>query len=165
MMPFANTAFGFWIETVAFYRKDSRIEPGYSCVSFKIASPLRANPCNLSLWVDFRDLGVVFLNSVLIFIPLFMSRPALAAQADRPAPLVAAAGAEPARAKSIPGRAAAVEEVFRVIAVAAIPAARSVRTPFAERATNAVELLIFVARRSFLGSLGWRQSVLEEPEC
>ena len=47
----------------------------------------------------------------------------MAAEADRPAPAVAAAGAEPAGLKRIPRRAAAVEEVLRVIAVAAIPAA------------------------------------------
>ena len=93
-----------------------------------------------------------------------MPRPALAAQADCPAPLVAAAGAEPAGLKRIPRRAAAVEEVFWVITVAAIPVARCVRTPFTERATNPVELLSFGALCGFLGSLGWLQSVLEKPE-
>ena len=78
------------------------------------------NPSNLSPWVDS---GVLFLNSAFILIPLFVPRPALAAQANCPAPLVAAAGAEPASLKRIPCRAAAVEEVLRVIAVAAIPAA------------------------------------------
>ena len=74
-----------------------------------------------------------------------------------------AAGAEPAGLKRIPRRAAAVEEVLRVITVAAIPAARCVRTPFTERATNPVELLSFVTRRGFFGSLGWLQSLLEKP--
>ena len=77
---------------------------------------------------------------------------------------MAAAGAEPAGRKRIPRRPAAVEEVLRVITVAAIPVARCVRTPFTERATNPVELLSFVALCGFLGSLGWLQSVLEKPE-
>gem|GEM_PF-4418099 len=80
-------------------------------------------------------------------------------------PLVATTGAEPTSRKRIPRRAAAFEEVLRVITVAAIPAARCVRAPFAERATNVAELFSFVARCSFLGSLGWLQSVLEKPEC
>ena len=78
---------------------------------------------------------------------------------------MAAAGTEPAGRKRIPRRAAAFEEVLRVIRIAAIPAARCVWTPFTERATNAAELLSFVARCSFLESLGWLQSVLKEPEC
>jgi len=80
-------------------------------------------------------------------------------------PLVAAAGAEPARRKRIPPCATAVEEVLRVITVAAIPAARCFRTPFTERATNAVELFSFVVSRSFLSGCRWLQSVLEKPEC
>jgi hypothetical protein len=77
---------------------------------------------------------------------------------------VAAAGAEPAGHKSIPGRTATFEEVFRVIAVAAKPATGSVRTPFTERATNAVELVRFPAIRVFLSSFRRLQSLLEEPE-
>ena len=96
--------------------------------------------------------GAFSLDSILIFIPLFMPRPALAAQADRPAPLVVAAGAEPVSRKCVPRRAAAFEKVLRVIAVAANPAARCVWTPFAERAANAVEGVSLVAGRSFLGS-------------
>ena len=77
---------------------------------------------------------------------------------------MSAAGAQPARRKRVPRRAAAVEEVLRVITVAAIPVARCVRTPFTERATNPVELLSFVALCGFLGSLGWLQFVLKKPE-
>ena len=76
-----------------------------------------------------------------------------------------AAGAEPARLKRIPRCPAAVEEVLRVITVAAIPAARCHRTPFTERATNAAELLSFVARCVFLRGFRWLQSLLEKPEC
>ena len=77
---------------------------------------------------------------------------------------MAAAGAAPARGESIPSRAAAVEEVLRVITVAAIPAARRVRTPFTERATNVAELFSFVARSGFLRGFRWLQSVLKKPE-
>jgi hypothetical protein len=77
---------------------------------------------------------------------------------------VTAAGTEPASLESVPCRAAAFEKVLRVITGAAIPAARCVWMPFAERATNAAELFSFVARFSFLGSLGWLQSLLEKPE-
>ena len=52
-----------------------------------------------------------------------------------------AAGAEAARDKCVPRRAAAFVEVLRVMTVAAIPAARCIRTPFAERAANAVEVV------------------------
>ena len=75
-----------------------------------------------------------------------------------------AAGAEPACVKRIPRCAAAFEEILRVITVAAIPAARSVWTPFTERATNAAELLSFARRCSFLSGSRWLQSVLEKPE-
>ena len=77
---------------------------------------------------------------------------------------MATAGAEPAGLKRIPRRAAAVEEVLRVIAVAAIPAARSVRAPFAERATNVAELLSFARRCGFLSGSRWLQFVLKKPE-
>ena len=76
-----------------------------------------------------------------------------------------AAGTEPASLERVPCRAAAFEKVLRVITGAAIPAARCVWTPFAERATNSAELFSFVVRFSFLGSLGWLQSLLEKPEC
>jgi hypothetical protein len=79
-------------------------------------------------------------------------------------PLVAAAGAAPAGRKRIPRHAATVEEVFRVITVAAIPAARSVRTPFTERATNVAKLIRFVARFGFLSGFRRLQSVLKKPE-
>ena len=77
---------------------------------------------------------------------------------------MAAAGAEPAGLESIPRRTAAVEEVLRVITVAAIPVARRVWTPFAERATNAVELLSFAPRCGFLSGSRWLQFVLKKPE-
>jgi hypothetical protein len=77
---------------------------------------------------------------------------------------VTAAGAEPSRLECIPCRTATVEEILRVVTGAAIPAARCVWTPFAERATNAAEVLSFVTRFSFLGSFGWFQSFLEKPE-
>jgi len=77
---------------------------------------------------------------------------------------VAAAGAEPAGRKCIPRRAAAFEEVLRIITVAAIPAARCLRTPFTERATNVAELFSFVARSGFLRGFRWLQSVLKKPE-
>ena len=76
-----------------------------------------------------------------------------------------AAGAEPAGLKRIPRRAAAFEKVLRVVTVAAIPAARCLRTPFTERATNAVELFSFVMNCGFLSGFRWLQSVLEKPEC
>ena len=97
-----------------------------------------------------------------MLIPFFVPRPALAAKADRPAPLVAAAGAAPAGCKRIPRCATAVEEVLRMIAVAAIPAARWLRTPFTKRAANAAELVSFVARRIFLSGFPWLQSFLEK---
>ena len=90
-----------------------------------------------------------------------MRRPALTAQANRPAPLVAATGAEAAGCKRIPSRPTAFEEVLRVIAVAAIPAARRVRAPFAERATNPGELLSLVASRFFLSGSRRLQPLLE----
>ena len=69
--------------------------------------------------------------------------------------------AEAAGCKRIPCRATAVEEVLRVIAVAAIPAAGWFWAPFTERATNAAELLGFLARRIFLSGFRWLQSLLE----
>ena len=110
---------------------------------------------------DVKGLSILSFDSVLIFVPLFMPRPALAAQANCPAPLVAAAGAESASLKRIPRRAAAVEEVLRVIAVTAIPAAGRLWAPLTERATNAAELISFVARRIFLSGFRRLQSLLE----
>jgi hypothetical protein len=78
---------------------------------------------------------------------------------------VTAAGADPARLECIPCRAAAFEKVLRVITGAAIPAARCVWTPFAERAANAAELLSFVAFRVLLSNFRRLQSLLEKPEC
>ena len=75
-----------------------------------------------------------------------------------------AAGAQAAGFKRIPRRPAAVEEVLWVIAVAAIPVAGCLWTPFAERATNAVELFRIISRCSFLGAFRWLQSLLEKPE-
>ena len=75
-----------------------------------------------------------------------------------------AAGTEPASLESVPCRAAAFEKVLRVITAQYHRPTRCVRPPFAERATNPAELLGFVARFSFLGSLGWLQSLLEKPE-
>ena len=77
---------------------------------------------------------------------------------------MAAAGTEPAGRKRIPRRAAAFEEVLRVITIAAIPATRCVRTPFAERATNAAEFLSFARRCGFLSGSRWLQFVLKKPE-
>ena len=74
---------------------------------------------------------------------------------------MAAAGTEPAGRKRIPRRAAAFEEILRVIAVAAIPAAGCLWTPFTEWATNAAELVSFVARRIFLSGFRRLQSLLE----
>ena len=76
-----------------------------------------------------------------------------------------AAGTEPASLESVPCRAAAFEKVLRVITGAAIPAARCVWMPFAERATNAAELLSFVAFRVLLSDFRRLQSLLEKPEC
>ena len=77
---------------------------------------------------------------------------------------MAAPRATAAGGKRIPRRAATAEEVFRVIAVAAKPAARSVRSPFTARATNAAELVRCVADGSFLGRFPWLQSFLKEQE-
>lgn len=43
MMPFANIAFGFWIETVAFDRKPLGINAVFPYLS-KSSAGLRANP-------------------------------------------------------------------------------------------------------------------------
>ena len=77
---------------------------------------------------------------------------------------MAAARAEPAGLKCIPRCPAAFEEVLRVVTVAAIPTARCIRPPFAERATNPAELFSFVVSRGFLSGFPWLQSVLEKPE-
>ena len=77
---------------------------------------------------------------------------------------MAAAGTEPARRKRVPRCAAAFEKVLRVIAVATIPAAGCVWTPFAERATNVAELLSFVLCHGFVRFFRWLQSVLKKPE-
>ena len=77
---------------------------------------------------------------------------------------MAAAGTEPAGRKRIPRRAAAFEEVLRVIAVAAIPAAGCLWTPFTEWATNPAKLWSVVVRCSFLGCFRRLQSFLKKPE-
>ena len=77
---------------------------------------------------------------------------------------MAAAGTEPAGRKRIPRRAAAFEEILRVIAVAAIPAAGCLWTQFTEWATNPAELWSVVARRSFLGCFRRLQSFLKKPK-
>lgn len=59
----------------------------------------------------------------LFLIPFFMSRPAAAAQAYGPAPLVGAAGAQAAGGEGIPTRAATIVKILGIVAVAAIPAA------------------------------------------
>jgi hypothetical protein len=77
---------------------------------------------------------------------------------------MAAAGTEPAGRKRIPRRATAFEEVLRVIAVAAIPAAGCLWAPFTEWATNPAKLWSVVVRCSFLGCFRRLQSFLKKPE-
>jgi hypothetical protein len=77
---------------------------------------------------------------------------------------MAAAGAEPAGLERIPCRAAAIEEVLRVVAIAAIPAAGCLWMPFTERATNTADLGRFLAIRGFPSCFRWLQSLLEKPK-
>ena len=60
-----------------------------------------------------------------------MQRPAMAAMAAGPAPLMSAARAETARGKGIPAGTATAVEVFRHAAAGAIPAAGGFRMPTA----------------------------------
>jgi len=77
---------------------------------------------------------------------------------------MAAAGTEPAGRKRIPRRAAAFEEILRVIAVAAIPAAGCLWMPLTEWATNSIKLVRFLARCGCLRNLGWFHSLLKKPK-
>jgi hypothetical protein len=55
-----------------------------------------------------------------------------------------AAGAFPARLERVPERKAAVVKIFGRVGVGAHPSARGTRTPFAERASNALEIRAFI---------------------
>jgi hypothetical protein len=70
------------------------------------------------------------------YIPIFVARPARAAQARSPFPLMPAAGAAPARFKRVPARITAAVEIFGRVRIGAPPAARCVGRPIAVRAAN-----------------------------
>ena len=78
-----------------------------------------------------------------LFVPVFVKRPARAAQARRPAPLMRAGRAAPARFERVPKRSAAAVKKFRLAAVGAKPAARARRLPFTERAADFAEIGFF----------------------
>ena len=60
-----------------------------------------------------------------------MPRPAGAAEAGGPAPLMAASRTAAACGKSIPCHAATIVEVFGIVTGNTVPAAKSIRLPFA----------------------------------
>lgn len=93
-----------------------------------------------------------------------MPRPALAAKASRPAPLMAAAGTEAARRKSVPRGAASVVKIFRIMAVRAVPAIGFARSPLAQWATNTAEINCFFFKPADPGGFLRLEGVLEDPE-
>ena len=60
---------------------------------------------------------------------------------------MAAAGAATTRRESVPTRAAAISEIFRMTTTRAEPAVRRFRLPFAERAADASEIRSLVSQR------------------
>lgn len=84
--------------------------------------------------------SAIHLSRFTILIPIFVPRPGGASQARSPTPLVITARAFSASFKCVPHRSAAVIEKFGRVRIAAKPAARGGRLPFAVRAANALKI-------------------------
>src|SRR5688572_544642 len=98
-------------------------------------------------------------------IPIFVQGPNLATQTCRPSPLMAATGTQPARIESVPYRAAAAEEIFRMPAIAASPCAPRLRPPPARRAANTALVRVFVISPiNGIGRVRRRKTLLEKGE-
>src|SRR5262249_60062122 len=113
--------------------------------------------------VGFRTAGRGYTSFAILRIPVLVQRPTSATQARRPSPLMPAARTQPARVKSIPFHAAAVEKIFGADTLAALPRTPRVRPPPAQRATNvAVVRLLGIRLVNGVGRILPRQVPLAE---
>src|SRR5215510_11144031 len=115
--------------------------------------------------VGFRTAGRGYTSFAILRIPVLVQRPPPTTQARRPSPLMPAARTQPARVKRIPFHAAAVEEIFGVVALAALPRTHRVRPPPAQRTTNVAVVRLFVVRLvNGIGRILRRQVLLGKRE-